>query len=108
MNKPTKFTFKNAPKATGLARAASLGEEVTIKLNKQHVGTIRPPVYHLDNHVWSIALSVKCEPTPDAPNRNWKWITLKAKFNTADEAKTFLNEKFELITSTYDLAPRTM
>jgi hypothetical protein len=93
--KPNKFTFKNEARSRGLASIGEGTPSVHIRYAGVDVGFI-----HFNDH-WNsnrdlgikIGLMVPRDITPDCSCK-WKWITLKRKFTSGDEAKTFLNEKF--------------
>jgi glutamine synthetase adenylyltransferase len=82
-----KFTFKTE-KPTGRYRAFD-SDDHHIKLNKKRVGSI------VDGE-WTIRLMVlKSDINEDGnPNCKWKWITLKKKSASLQEAKDWLNENF--------------
>jgi len=98
MKSPKKFTFKNHPKETGLARVGAGTPAIGIKYAGAEVGAI------YFNNSWSsnrdigiqVRLMAPKESTHESPCK-WKWITLKEKFSSGDEAKAFLNENFEKI-----------
>jgi hypothetical protein len=93
--KPKKFTFKNNARYTGLASVGAGTPAVNIKYAGVDVGTI----YFNDD--WNsnkdigivINLMVPRDITPNCSCK-WKWVTLKKKFTSGDEAKTFLNDNF--------------
>jgi len=91
------FTFKTE-KSTGRYRAF-YSDNHAIKLNKIEVGFIDDEFEHM------IHLRVlKDDPkTSTNPNCKWKWIKFKQKFKTLQEAKTWLNENFDLICNTFKL-----
>ncbi len=84
-----KFTFKTI-KPTGKWRGFDK-ESYHILLNKKQVG-----LFYNQGEYWSITFMVmKTETiTDDNPNCPWKWIQLKAKPKTLDEAKEFVNSVF--------------
>jgi len=94
---PLKFTFKTI-KPVGRYSAFDI-DEIQIKLNKKEVGEISP------EKPFEIRLAVeKTETVTDNnPNCEWKWISLKKKSETLEEAKIFLNEHIESIMNKYTL-----
>jgi len=92
-----KFTFKTE-KATG-RYGSFFPDNHYIKLKRKQVGTIS------DKNGHPIRLMViKDDITEDGnPNCNWKWIQLKARFTSVEDAKTFLNDNFEGINQTWNL-----
>jgi hypothetical protein len=94
--KPKKFTFKNEQKQKGLASIGSGTPPVYIKYAGVTVGTIE------FNNQWNsvqglgigIRLKVPRVPTPEYTSE-WKWVTLKQKFTSGDEAKLFVNQNFQ-------------
>lgn len=102
-----KFTFKEN-KATGRYRSFET-ESHEIKIKKQVVGSIN----ELAGKAWNntpdedvgkfvIRLAIKKEKTPEVPC-DFKWITLKKRFNTATEAKEMLQAVADKIIEKYDL-----
>jgi len=89
-----KFTFKTE-KPTGKWKSF-YNPSHDIKLDRMVCG-------HIDPKDFSIRLCIiKDDINEDLnPNCSWKWVTLKKKSSSLQEAKDFLNENFELITSKY-------
>lgn len=96
-NNTTMFTFKT-DKPTGKYRSFYRPFHY-IKLNKKKVGSIDDKSPHF------IRLQViKKDINEDGnPNCEWKWICLKKQFQSVDEAKAFLKEKFYEIIEKFDL-----
>lgn len=92
-----KFTFKTE-KATGRYRSFH-PDTHHIKLNKIECGLIQ------DGKPYKIKFQVIKDDTKEDGNTNceWKWITFKKESETLQEAKDFLNEKFEAINSKYKI-----
>jgi hypothetical protein len=92
-----KFTFKTE-KAVGKYRSF-YSDFHTIKLNKEVCGTID------DKEPYKISLMVvKDDINEDGnPNCKWKWIASTKEFKTLQEAKDFLSENFEAISSQYTI-----
>jgi hypothetical protein len=96
--KPTKFIFKNDPRETGLAAVGAGTPSTNIKYAGIVVGYIN------FNDWWNakrdlgirIHLMVPKEITKES-TCPWRWAVLKRQFTSGDEARTFLNEKFEKI-----------
>lgn len=99
MSKPAKFTFKKHPRETGLAGVANPYRPTDIKLNKKVIGEIFPPSLLAKDSYWSIRFTVDEED----PNtlRKFKWILLKARFNSEAEARVFLQDKCVMLCSMY-------
>ena len=97
-----KFTFKKDKAPTGLA---SIGHITTsyIKLNKRKVGYIKE-VEPFKIRLMVIKKDIMEDGNPNCP---WKWIALKKESKTLEEAKTFLNEKIDLILEKYNLWEET-
>jgi hypothetical protein len=96
--KPKKFTFKNSPKATGLASIGAGTPSVNIKYAGVEVGYI----YFNDRWDAKEGLGVRIrlmvpKEKPEESACPWKWVSFKRQFNSGDEAKKFLNENFEKI-----------
>ena len=88
-----RFTFKTE-KSKGKYRSFYLDTHY-IKFKKKVVGTI-------SDRDWHISLMVKKEKSEEDPSP-FRWITLKRKSNSLQEAKIWLNEAINLITEKYDL-----
>jgi hypothetical protein len=97
---PKKFTFKNTPRATGRASVGAGTPDIVIKYAGVKVGFIN------FNNSWSsntdlgirIHLMFPKEITED-DKCPWKWVIVKQKFESADEAENYVNENFEKISS---------
>jgi len=90
------FTFKTE-KPTGQYKAFFPNYHY-IKFKKRKCGQI------IDN-TWNIKLTVIKEDIMEDgnPNCKWKWITLKKKFESLQEAKDFLNTYIEEIMKKFNL-----
>jgi hypothetical protein len=95
-----KFTFKTEH-PTGRYRSFESDHHI-VKFNKVEVGSI------LDGHPFTIRLMVvKQDINEDKnPNCSWKWIRVKKEFESLVEAKTWLNDHVEEITSHFKLVDR--
>lgn len=94
------FTFKkNIP--TGKYKSFET-ESHEIKIKRKLVGHINQPSHFSNEEDFYVMFSIKKEATKNSP-ASFKWITLKRRFKTADEAKTFLNKNFERLTKQFDL-----
>lgn len=91
-----KFTFKT-DKATGPFWSFSPDYHY-IKLKKKQCGSI-------NDKTWEIRLQViKDDINEDGnPNCEWKWIQLKKKSDSLQEAKDFVNNHIEAILDKYNL-----
>ena len=89
-----KFTFKKQKKETGLAAVGNPHPDTTIKHNKEGVGHISAPAWNTKDNKWRIRLMVEQEAKEDDPC-NWKWVTLKATFDTEPEARAFIQKHAE-------------
>jgi hypothetical protein len=89
-----KFTFKREPRATGLMATAYPYQHVQIKLKKKVVGQIIPRRNYGEGgaYLWVVGFRCKVE----GPTK-WEWKFLKKKFENEDEARAYVNEKFEAI-----------
>lgn len=90
----TNFTFKKEPRETGLAAVGAGDPNTIIKLEKQQVGLIVGPNWRSKDELWRIQLTVVDE---KELNCGWKWVTLKAKFETEPEARVYLKENFDRV-----------
>ena len=93
----TKFTFKTN-KPTGAYKSFHNDEHV-IKLDKKEVGQIT----HSHPHRIRLIVEKDDVATSDNPNCTWKWITLKKESELVADAKQWLNEKFDSITTKFKL-----
>lgn len=92
-----KFTFKKEI-PTGRYSSFEL-EKHDIKLNKKVIGTINKSQ---KDGLFSISLAIKKEVMKENP-APFKWITLKGRFDTAEEARQLLLKNTDLIVQKYDL-----
>lgn len=81
----TKFTFRKQSPETGLSAVANPYPSTTIKLNGKMVGEISAPS-RFGHDSWRVRFVI------DDLASDWRWVTLKAKFNTEPEARKFLSE----------------
>ena len=97
-----KFTFKTT-KATG-PYCSFYSDHHDIKLKRQKVGLIDEE-NRLDSGSFTIRLMVEKDDIMEDgnPNCSWKWIQLKKKSDSLQEAKDFLNEGIDEIMSRYKL-----
>ena len=93
-----KVTFKKWEKLTGLAAIGYSHQSVDIKINKMQVGTIYAPNWQTEDDKWGISFMVD-----DATGSRWDWITLKARFDTEEEARTFVKTNIDAIAKKYTL-----
>jgi hypothetical protein len=99
----SKFTFKKYPRATGLAGVAEAGREYyDIKLKGIYVGIFGK---NHSNEKFDIRFQIiKKDIMEDGnPNCEWKWITLKYKTSSSQEAKDFLIKFSEEIQKKFNL-----
>jgi len=94
--KKSKFTFKTE-KPTGKWRSFA-EDHNAIKFSGKEVGLITSKPHRIKLMV------EKADIMEDKnPNCSWKWITLKPEFNTIDEAKNFIINYADAITSKWEL-----
>ena len=94
-----KFTFKKN-QSTGRYRTFD-PDSADIKLNKKVVGHIQAKGGSICGP-WRISLAIKKECTENDP-APFKWITLKAEFDSIDAAKNKINESAEAIINKFNL-----
>lgn len=95
-----KFTYK---RHTSTGRYKSFDHERhDIKLKKKVVGHIKEASHFSNLDGFGIMLATKKSPTTEEP-ANFKWVFLKRRFKTAQEAKVFLDENFQELTAQHDL-----
>lgn len=87
-----KLTFKKRPRETGLRAVGYPNRSVDIKLSGRMVGLIAAPNWQSKEHKWAIRLAVKCD-----DGGGWKWVTVKSKFDTEDEAREWVQERNDSI-----------
>lgn len=90
------ITFKKEAKLTGLAAIAHPYQSVDIKVNKKVVGYIAAPNAFTDD-LWIVMFRVWKTDNDKKENCSWKWVTLKQKFDTEEEARIFIKENEEKI-----------
>jgi uncharacterized alpha/beta hydrolase family protein len=68
-----------------------------IKLNKRKIGTIHPDT-------WQISLMVMKTDKITDDNRNcpWRWITLKRKSNSLEDAKAWIQTNISRLVENYE------
>lgn len=88
-------TFKNDTAPSGLARVGWI-KGADIKYEKKSCGHIVPPSHWTKETQYKVSLQVKDE-------ISWKWVTLKARFDSLDEAKDWCKANWENIMQKYNL-----
>jgi hypothetical protein len=99
-----KFTFKKEPQQTGLSGVGFPHPNTVIKLDRKMVGEITAPNYTTPDNLWRISFRVDKPVTREEP-ADFKWMTLKAKFEDETEARLWLNENFQEILNKHKLKP---
>lgn len=97
-----RLSFKKGARVTGLASVAKSRDDTAIKADGRWVGNIVLPGARTMGHDsdFSIRLIVDHTELPD-----WKWITLKVRFETEEAARAFITEKWEAIQAAHRLHP---
>lgn len=94
------LSFKKNPHPTGLAGVAEPYDTHIVKWQKKECGSIRYGVNnscHPDgDNKWRITISIR-------NGDGWRFITFKTRFDTSDEAKVWLHEKWEQIMKQYQI-----
>lgn len=93
-----KLSFKKEKAPTGLARIGAGLPSIAIKADKLEVGYIDFPSYSSVRNEISIRFAVY----PDGYD-TWKWITLKYKPKDEADARQFIKDNWELLTTKYKL-----
>lgn len=94
-----KFTFKKEPRETGLASVGHPNQDVQIKLKKKQVGYIVSPNWTTQDNKWGVRFMIK-----DANVKcGWRWVSLKARFDSEDEARDFIQTHAEAIFRKHEL-----
>jgi len=85
------ISFKYIPFPTGLAGVGYSKRSINIKVNKKVVGCIDAPNYNTPDNLYRLRFQViKKDINEDGnPNCTWRWMFLKKKFETSDEAKEY-------------------
>ena len=91
------FTFKKEPREGKWGWLQK--KNIYIKLNQKKVGDIFEETH---GGVWGITFFIKKEPIKEKP-ADFKHVTLVKRFETSEDAKIFLNEKFNTIINEFDL-----
>ena len=89
-----KLTFKKQAQITGLARVAHpYGPSTDIRLGGRSVGRIDPPRYNSPEKVWKVWLAL----TDATILGGWRWVVLKARFASDEEAREFVTKHAETL-----------
>lgn len=98
MEGTSKFKFKGGkPIGNILSRAAGSRSGRNGYIGKSMVIQIVEPNSLYGTHKYTILLAVQ------SGDDNWKWITLKAKFDTSEEAEEFCHKNYSQIVDKFDL-----
>jgi hypothetical protein len=87
-----KLTFKKEPRITGLAGVGYPNPSTIIKWNKKEVGYIGAPNWLSKDNKWVIRFTIKTN-NP----LGWKWISLKGRFDSEEEARIHIKKNGERI-----------
>ena len=98
-----KLSFKKQPEPTGKWKSLEFRRTFDIKLDGLicgHISSPQPPY-----EPWKIKLMIIKADIKEDGNANctWKWITFKSEFNEAQQAKDWVREHWESITSKYNV-----
>jgi hypothetical protein len=102
MGRGMRFTFK---KNQSTGRYASFDDpSYDIKFNKKRVGNISLEKSHTIGPYRVMLMINKKDINEDGnPNCEWRWITFSKRFETIEDAKKWLNDRVDIITSTHNL-----
>lgn len=94
------FTFKKAPRATGLRSIGHPYSNVSIKLNKCRIGWIDAPsaTGHSEWEIW-LRLGDTNDPI------GWRNARMKPRFATEADARAYLKLNFKEIIANFKLHP---
>jgi len=98
-----RIRFKKHPKETGLYAVGHPFSAVDIKVNGESMGIIYPPSWQTEDNRWSIGFTVLKKELDDDLNCKWKWIHIKKRFDTENEAREFVKDNIETINKNYVL-----
>lgn len=87
------FTFRKEPRETGLAGVGNPYQNTAIKHAKKECGVISAPNWQTKDNKWRVRFTVK-----DAEEHcGWKWVQLKAAFDSEPEAREYVKTHAERI-----------
>ena len=101
--KKRKFTFKRHPRITGLAGIGYTKQSVDIKLDKHIVGIIYAPNWQSVGYTWDVGFTVLKDPTQPVESCKWRWIYIKKKYNSEEEARQGAQSLIEPLIRDYTL-----
>lgn len=87
-----KFTFKKEKPQTGLASVGNPNPDTIIKLDRMQVGSIVAPWWSSEDNKWAVRLIQAVE-----GDQEFRWVTLKKRFDEEPEARQYLNDNFDRI-----------
>ena len=96
-----KVTFKKHAQMTGLAGIGYSHPNVDIKINKKIIGEIVGPTWQTPDGKWGISFCVMKKEPDDNPNCDWKNISLKARLDSEEDARKFVEEYIDQISERY-------
>ena len=73
-----------------------------IKLKAKKVGYIAEPAHFSKEQGYGISFAVKKDPTREQP-APFKWVSVKKRFSSVEDAKAFLVEHFDELIKELDL-----
>lgn len=100
MSKIKKFTFKNQPKATGLAAVGNRVPNVTIRHNSKIVGWIDSPKARKNE--CTVYFHIKREPTPEWQAKFYN-VQLEHVTDNVEDMKIWLKDNTDSILSKIDV-----
>lgn len=89
------FTFRRHKLATGLFAVGHTEADVDIKLDRMVVGIIYAPSWQTKDHKWSVNFMM--EGNDDNPNCDWRWMAVKERFDTEEQARQWVKDRADKI-----------
>lgn len=94
-----RISFRRHKKETGLRGIGYPWPQVSIKVNGKEVGNIFPKTWNTE--YWRVGFTVKKLEPDDNPNCDWKWIWLKQKGNSEEEAREIAIKAIPILLQKY-------
>lgn len=99
----SRLSFRRGRRPTGLGAIGRPFPDTSIKLDKLQVGYIGAPTWQSLGMQWSVHFAVeKSDINEDGnPNCTWKWVHMKTKFHSEEDARIFVVENFDALLERY-------
>ena len=85
-------TFKLHKRETGLRAVGFSTRGADIKIKRRTFGTINAPNWQTPDNCFTVSIMIMCRTDEEREKHGaWRWITFKARHDSMDDAKQWIN-----------------